>query len=79
MKKDKLLEEFERMKIENPKNVIGGQMGRETATGTEDCETCNSSTLQSSEPGDYDCDSDSDTDPDPVHDTIQRPPIFVLR
>ena len=78
MKTDKLLEEFESMKIEKPKHVIGGQMGRETATGTDDCETCNSSTLQSPAPGDYDCDPDSDPDPDPV-DTIQPRPIFVLR
>ncbi len=78
MKKDNLLEEFKEMKIENPRSVVGGQMGHETATGTEDCETCDSSTLQSPAPGDYDCDPDSDPDPDPV-DTIQPRPIFVLR
>lgn len=78
MKKDKLLDEYEGMQIENPRNVIGGQMGQETSTGTEDCETCNSSTQQSPAPGDDDCDPDSDPDPDPVQDTI-KPRLIALR
>jgi hypothetical protein len=79
MKKDKLLEEFKEMKIENPRSVVGGQMGHETATGTEDCETCDSSTHKSPAPGDDDCDNDSDPDPDTGNDTIQPRPIIVLR
>lgn len=76
MKKDKLLEEFEEMRIEDPRNVIGGQMGHDTATETEDCSTCDSSTHQSPEPGDDDCDSDSDTDPDPI---ILPPPLAAIK
>lgn len=62
MKKDKLLEEYEKMKIESPKNVMGGTMSSATDTGTEDCNTCDSSTHQSDLPGDDDCDMDTDPD-----------------
>lgn len=71
MKKDKLLEEFEHLKIENLKSVVGGDFGGGgfyigEETETENCETCNEKTQKSSLPGDDDCDDDTDKDDEPI-------------